>query len=741
MSSQQLASRRSVLAGVAGLGAVLGFGAAAGLAGCSGGPPQSGPSTTSGDGAFTPVTPSGDWTPAPRTVRGLRAVATVTGTKLALHTKGGDVTFWSGVNVGSTTPGHSPGELAIDRATYRRWFELMGQLGVRFVRIYTIHFPHCYEELRAYNLAHPKAPLYLVHGIYLPDESYLETGDLYATGPTEKMVAEVRDASAAVHGTLRRATRRGSAYGTWTADVSPWTAAWIVGVEWDPKATSASDATNAKAPHHAGRYFGSAKNATPTERWIAARMDELATYEAARGLSVPIAHANWPTVDPLRHPEEPLDREDLVGVDANHVVPTAAWPGGTFASYHAYPYYPDFQLIQPSYQQPVPGSSEPDPYRAYLADLQRHHAGMPVVISEFGVPASLGAAHLGSNGRDQGNHTEADAMGMDAAMLTMFKAQGLAGGLVFAWADEWFKFTWNTLPRHGAVDPERRALWHDPLTNEQYFGVLAQDPVRAGRRVIHEDRTGIQVVTLDHDASWVYLNLDLERAPDRPIELGFDIVPGGGLRLPGGAGDPVYDVAVTIDAAAGTARCLIRADLDPVLLDGLPRNALPPAERNGSGWTLQRLTLNAPRVVPSTRKALPAEFLDIGTLQRGRWDPGQGRDTLATWDFTPAGDGTPARVAVRLPWSMLAMSDPSSLTALVPTPEPGAARSQVAPTAKVTYRPVGVVIGEIGLLVEAPGVGSVRVPIRWEGWNRAQATERVKDGVLALVQAFVTTSG
>ncbi|WP_282958194.1 hypothetical protein [Couchioplanes caeruleus] len=37
-------------------------------------------------------------------------------------------------------------------------------------------------------------------------------------------------------------------------------------------------------------------------------MDELAGYEAAQGLSQPIAFVDWPTTDPLRHPEEPLPR-------------------------------------------------------------------------------------------------------------------------------------------------------------------------------------------------------------------------------------------------------------------------------------------------------------------------------------------------------------------------------------------------------------------------------------------------
>jgi hypothetical protein len=740
MSKGWALSRRTVLAGAAG-GLV-----ATGLAGCTAGPGE-GAAPGGPTAAFTPVALTGDWSPAPVRVAGLQSLATAKGTTLALHTRERDVTFWAGVNVGSTTPGHSPGELAVDRATYRRWFSLMAQLGVRFLRIYTIHFPHFYEELAAYNLAYPSAPLYLIHGIYLPDESYIETGNLYAAEPTRAMVAEVRDASAAVHGTLRRPVRRGAAHGTWTADVSRWTAAWIVGVEWDPTATLASDAANAAAPAHRGKYFRSAAKATPTERWIAARLDELAGYEAARGVSVPIAHANWPTADPLRHPDEPLDMEDMVSVDANHIQPTAAWPGGTFASYHAYPYYPDFQALQPSYARPIDGVI--DPYRAYLADLQRHHGGMPVMISEFGVPSSLGSAHRGTNGRDQGHHTETEAMAMDAAMLTMLKTQGLAGGMVFSWADEWFKFTWNTAPRHAVVHSERRALWHDPLTNEQFFGVLAVDPRRVGRRVIHEARDGVHVIGLDHDASWVYLDIDLAATPSGPVVLGFDVIPSPGLALPGAPGTPgasssegvaaqeaCFDVAVTVDVAAGTARCLIRADLDPVLMDGLPRSALPAAQPDG--WTLQRMTLSAPRIVPTTRRATPVQFLDVGVLRRGRWDPGSGRDSMATWDFTPGSQGGPAQLLFRLPWSLLAISDPSSLTALVPTPDP---QGGTGPHDSVRHLPTGVVISGITLHVQAAGMAPVRAPIRWEGWNRVAGDERLKDGVQVLAAAMVSTSG
>ena len=49
---------------------------------------------------------------------------------------------------------------------------------------------------------------------------------------------------------------------------------------------------------------------------------------------------NWLTTDPLRHPYEPLAVEDMVSIDAMHISATRRWPGGFFASYHAYPVLP-----------------------------------------------------------------------------------------------------------------------------------------------------------------------------------------------------------------------------------------------------------------------------------------------------------------------------------------------------------------------------------------------------------------
>lgn len=678
------------------------------LAGCEPGAEKGAAAVFAGPAMAAAAAPEPSRAPAPVRHGRLVSLAEPVAGRLALHTAAGDVTFWTGVNLGSTTPGHSPGELALTRADADRWLAEMGRLGVTVLRVYTIMPPQVYQALEAYNRAHPDDPVYLVQGVYLPDESYVATRDLYEPGPTRAFTAELRDASAAVRGALRRGPVPGRAGGVWTADVSPWVAAWLVGVEWDPVAVAASDRRNAAAPEHRGRYFSSAADATPTtptERWIAARMDELATVEAGRGRSVPIGFVNWPTTDPLTHPQEPSDSEDLVGVDANHVRATSAWPGGTFASFHAYPYYPDFLRHQGEYQQFAVGGRT-DPYAGYLADLKEHFGRLPLLVTEVGVPSSLGSAHLGPLGRDQGGHSEQGALATDAALVRLIHDVGLGGALLFSWSDEWFKHTWNTLPRQAVADAERRALWHDPLTNEQWFGLLAQDPVRAGWRVIDEQPYGVRELAVDHDASYAYLRVRFAAPPVAPVRLGFDVVPGG----PDG-----QDVRVVLDPAGRTAQAQVRADLDPLQLDKHRPADLPAVPADG--WSVHRLSTN--RSSTAGGRHLPAQYQQVGDLREGRWDPADpAQDSRSTWHL----DGD--LLELRLPWSLLGLGDPSSLTAVQP----------------VNGLPVAVPVSSIGVVVDAGPDGRASGQLRWEGWQQARATERLKPGVQPLVDAWAELS-
>ena len=161
------------------------------------------------------------------------------------------------------------------------------------------------------------------------------------------------------------------------------------------------------------------------ESWIASHLDYVASLEAQRGWSRPITFTNWLTVDPLKHPSEVDLKEDLVSVDPMHMRATGRWPGGFFASYHAYPYYPEFLGLDEGYRSYKRPDGKTDPYAGYLHELRAHHKGQAVMITEFGQPTSIGIAHSGPLGRDQGGHSEADAGGQERRHDVRHRAGGL----------------------------------------------------------------------------------------------------------------------------------------------------------------------------------------------------------------------------------------------------------------------------------------------------------------------------
>jgi hypothetical protein len=175
----------------------------------------------------------------------------------------------------------------------------------------------------------------------------VDKGNLYDPAVTSAFTMELRDAVAATHGRLHRDPLVGRAYGDWTADASPWLVAWIAGVEWDPTATAATDARNAGCaggeravlPVHSGRVADRALDRRP--------LDELAAAQAADGRSMPIAFVNWPTTDPLHHPEEPLVRRI-----SSASTRTTCSPPGTGRRHvrelPRLPVLPDFQRHEPA---------------------------------------------------------------------------------------------------------------------------------------------------------------------------------------------------------------------------------------------------------------------------------------------------------------------------------------------------------------------------------------------------------
>ncbi len=390
--------------------------------------------------------------------------------------------YVKGVNLGAALPGKFPSEFPPDDSTYARWLRLIAEANANVVRVYTILPPAFYRAFKAWNDAHPERPLWLVHGVWaeLPRRSDYDDPAWKA-----EFRREMRRVVDVVHGREAIGSRAGHAWGLYEADVSDRVLAFIIGREWEPFSIKAFNALRHTRTAYTGRFLA-VDRGTPADVWMAEQCDYMLAYEwDAWDAARPIAYTNWPTLDPLHHPTEATQLEeqalrkrlglapnvrlkeydnDSESLDAMVVRTTAANVAGYFASYHAYPYYPDFIGLDSAY-----GRAQSH-YLGYLLDLKRHHAGRALLIAEYGVPSSRGVAHLDVDGMHHGGHDERAMADRDVRLTREIHDAGLAGGILFAWLDEWFKHNWVTIDLE--VPAERTRLWHNVMDAEQNYGLL-----------------------------------------------------------------------------------------------------------------------------------------------------------------------------------------------------------------------------------------------------------------------------
>ncbi|MCC7573933.1 MAG: family 2 glycosyl transferase [Candidatus Methanofastidiosum sp.] len=382
--------------------------------------------------------------------------------------------FLKGVNMGAGKPGTWPGELAITKEEYFRWFGYISDMNADVIRVYTTQKPDFYEALYLFNSIHEK-PLYLMHGVWVNEDSIAELNDPFASNERIKkeFVKDTKDLIDIIHGNATLVDRPGFASGVYRSNVSPYVIGWILGIEWDPNFVLETNKNNANKTSYDGTYLYT-NGASPFEVFLCEVGDEIIDYEVKKyGIVRPLSYTNWPPTDILKHPNEPLVKEDIVEVNVEHIKTKNTFPAGLFASYHIYPYYPDFINYQREYVTFIDSNGKINPYKAYLRDLFKKHT-MPVFIAEFGIPASRGKAHDSIyTGFNQGNHDESEQGHILESLLMDIHDEGYCGALIFSWQDEWFKRTWNTMD----LDmPDSRAYWSNPQTNEQEFGLLAFDP-------------------------------------------------------------------------------------------------------------------------------------------------------------------------------------------------------------------------------------------------------------------------
>jgi hypothetical protein len=636
----------------------------------------------------------------------LKLVARTRGRGFEIATSKGWRPFYvQGVNLGVALPGRYPSEFPQDSALYAGWLDTLAAMHANTLRLYTILPPAFYRALRGWNLSHPDRVLWLLHGVW----TELPPSDDFADREWEAAFQrEMRRVVDLIHGAAEIPLRPGHAHGRYDADVSPWVLGYIIGREWEPFAVKAFDAQRPSGSYP-GRYLR-VHRGPAMDVWLARRCDAMLAYEADNYNALrPIAYTNWPTLDPLNHPTEATAAEeaywrkrsgrgtednrleyenDVIGLDPNLVEPTAANPAGWFSSYHAYPYYPDFMLLDPGYRQarsPEGRSS----YFGYLRELVAHHRSIPTLISEYGVPSSRGAAHLHPEGWSHGGHDEQEMAAIDARLTREIRESGAAGSIIFAWLDEWFKKNWVVVDYE--IPLENTRLWHNVMDAEQNYGILGQyagdvaatpsvggDPAQWRRLPVLQTGTiatngGLQGLRVGADESFVYLAVELAPGKfpwaSRGFQLAIDTYRAGvgQHRLPGSGVQSQIGFEFLIDLA-GPERGTIavtpdyqRHDfrVDPATGDDFGRFFRRPVlTRNRTDGRFDSLFVITNRArFGRDGTFFPARGYDRGRLRYGT----QAGSTLADWYL----DENSGLLQIRIPWDLLNVTDPSTGTILL----------------------------------------------------------------------------
>ena len=577
--------------------------------------------------------------------------------------------FIKGVNVGAAKPGYFPGELAITKEEYLSWFTKIGEMNANSIRVYTTMKPEFYDALYEYN-EKAKNKIYIFQGLWINEEKSEEYRDSY------KMMKEIQSDSKnlidVLHGNCILPQRRGFASGTYTKDVSPYVIGWILGTEWSPEVVEGTNANNVNKLKYEGKFLYT-ENSSPFEAFLCEMGEYIINYEMeGYNTQRPLAFTNWLSTDMLSHPNEADEREDAVSVNTEHIKAKDTYKNGLFASYHIYPYYPDFMSHEKDYGSFKDKSGKLNPYKAYLKDLKKEHT-VPVLVSEFGIPASRGISHENViSGFNQGNIDEKTQGEMDSKMLQDIYDENYAGGIVFSWQDEWFKRTWNTMDYDL---PDRRPFWSNPQTNEQEFGLMAFDPGKEKSKCYvdgdisdwKEDKPLVEdennKLYMKSDEKYVYFLVSLNNYDSIKKKI---IIPIDSIKNQGNSNFIQYnttlkrdsDFVIVIDGKENS-RILVDSYYDSFYYTYSKSNLIPKnakyEKKNSGTFNSMYLCLNRKMFLPEEQKEIPFSKFETGKLTYGDGNP-EHKEFNSLSDYFINGNN----IEIRIPWQLLNVMDPSS---------------------------------------------------------------------------------
>ncbi len=476
---------------------------------------------------------------------------------------------------------------------------------------------------------------------------------------------DLRDLVNIIHGNAKVEKRVGHAYGNYTRDISKYVIGWILGIESDQSLVEGTRDANKHVTSYSGDYL-SCEKVEPYEVFWCEIGDYALKYEDEKyHMQRPVSYSNWPTADVMKHPNEPLSKEDAISLTVDDLNAQNKFKTGIFASYHVYSYYPNFMFSEEPYCSYKDESGKINTYLGYLKNLIAHNK-CPVLIAEFGIPASRGVTHVNPiTGFNQGGVSARQQGEMLVSMFKDIKKSKCAGGLVFVWEDEWFKRTWNTMDY---TNSDYRAYWNDVQTSEQHFGLAEYIstecdliPVLDGELdewskkdiIFEKNDTKIYVKC---DSTYVYIAIQDKKADfdKKGNNLYFDINPNTGCGNYG-------DIKLSSDAdfilhieGKNKTRLLVDPDSDSYVRAEPDWEKLNLVKDKKDSFHQIYLITDKSLLYPQTKKRLPVQKSETGLLHFGKVDVDDDIGDVLT-DFYYKKHV----FEVRIPWGLFGFSAPS----------------------------------------------------------------------------------
>lgn len=675
--------------------------------------------------------------------------------------------YINGINLGPAAPGYYPSSMPTDGALYATWVQQAAQLNANALRTYTLLPPGFYRAFKHSMDQGGKLQLYQQVWVGHPPGD-----DLYDDKFMEESRAEIRYVVDALHGHGSVPPKKARGNGLYVTDVSSQVGAFLLGGEMGAAVAAHTNVVNAGKNRYDGKYLSIA-NADPAEVWYAQMLDYLVSYETETyGWQHPVTMVDPPASDPA------LPTEAKINVKP-------ALYAGLFASYAAFPYYPESVMRNQQFLR-ARDSEGPNPVYGYLRDL-RSRLSVPLVVSALGVPSSMGIKRFQSTGWNQGGHSEEDQAKILTRLVRSARESGCSGGLVFELMDEWFKDDW--LKQGFKHSPERAPLWlNDMDPAERYglagyrtrhwklfggdaaewegqqklYGAATPKPVGDG---FDSDRA-IRSVQAATDEGYLYLRIDLEcldcvagkrdgklhwdRAAfavalnTQPGRAGIRRLPFGNVSIASGAnfllflGEPAQSRLLAADnynpfqmtpdaELGGDLQVMYRRGFETVLKDGgsFVEMALNPNSRQGG--------------LGSTAPA--GQSYSFSVMRYGNGNPAApDYNSLAEW----YADVKNKAILVRIPWSKLLVVDPSSNLVLGGFAEKTGERLATSTMLEVSVfalKPGGAAgdLGRMSVVASLPASdGSIQKPqaITWKRWDSVAPPLYLKKAYSALQQTF-----